>query len=136
LLVVGDAGVLGAGVSLVEADVLVAERALGEVDDGGMDADPVERPAAREGEGRHPALLGGAEARPFLGPDEGLLRLLRTAPPLFVHALGVGVMLLGAREDAAQVVGQRIDLLGGDEPLEQDPPCLPPRRDLGVRGQS
>ena len=110
--------------------------ALGEVDDGGMHADPVERPAAREGEGRHPALLGGAEARPFLGPDEGLLGLLRTAPPMFVDALGVGVMLLGAREDPAQVVGQRVDLLGAHESFEQDPPLLAPGRDLGVRGQS
>ena len=33
LFVVGDAGVLGAGVSLVEADVVVVERPFGEIDD-------------------------------------------------------------------------------------------------------
>src|ERR1700722_10497064 len=135
LFVVGPAGVLGAGVGLVEADVLVVERPLGEIDDGGMHAGPVEGPAAREGEGGHPALLGGAEPRPFVGPDEGLRGLLRSALPAFVGAFGVGLVLLGAREDVPQVLRQRVDLRGADETLQQDPTLIPPGRDLGVRGQ-
>ena len=136
LLVVGHAGVLGAGVGLVEADVVVVERPLCEIDDGGMHADPVEGTAAGKGEGGHPALLGGTEPGPFVGPDESLLGLLGTASALLVHALGVGLVLLGAREDLAQVVGQGVDLLGADEALEQDPALVAPRRHLGVRRQS
>ena len=114
----------------------LSSAALGEIDDGRVDADPVEGPAARKGERRHPALLRGTETGSLVGPDEGLLRLLRAPLPPLVHALGVGLVLLGAREDLPQVVGEGVDLLRADETFEQDPALVPPGRHLGVRRQS
>ena len=73
LLVVRQARELRAGMGLVQAYVDRLEGALGEVDDGVMDVEPVERPGAGEGEGPHPALLVRPEARAFVGPDVVLL---------------------------------------------------------------
>ena len=130
LLVVGDAGVLGTGLGLVQADVGAAECPLGEVDDGRVHDHPVERAGARKREDRHPPLLGRTEPRAVVGPDEDLLGLLRMPLPPFGHPLGVGMEVLGAREDLPEVLGQRVDLVGADEAVEEDPTVLAPGRRL------
>ena len=102
LLVVGKPGVLGRGVGLVEADVVAAERPLGEVDQGGVDAQAVEPTRPGEGEGPHPLLLCGAEPRAFGRPLVGLLGQERVSPPPLQLALGVGEVLLDARGRGAR----------------------------------
>jgi predicted amidohydrolase YtcJ len=44
--------------------------------------------------------------------------------------------LVGAREDRVEVVGQRVDLVGAHEALEEDPPVVTPGGNLGVGGSA
>ena len=67
LFVVGDAGVLRAGMGLVEADVVVVERPLGEVDDGGMDAHSVEGPLPGKGKADIQRCWAGRKPGPSSG---------------------------------------------------------------------
>jgi hypothetical protein len=54
--------------------------------------------------------------------------------PAFGHSFGVAVKIVGARKDLLEILGQRIDLVGADEAIEEDPTVLAPRRDFDVGG--
>ena len=113
-----------------------SEGALGEVDDGVVDVEPVERPRTGEGEGPHPALLVRPEPRTLVGPDVVLLGLGRPSLPPFGHALGIGVVLLGAGKEQPEILGCGVDLVSADEALEQHPTVFLPGLDFRIGGQS
>ena len=133
LFVVGEAGVLGRRLRLVDADVGRRQRALREVDDRRVHGETVERGGAGQWELARPAVLLGTEARTVRRPRVDLVFGCGTAEPPLGLALGVGVVRLGRREEAGQVGGDRgVDLVGRDEALEDDPAVVTPGFDLFV----
>ena len=102
----------------------------------GCTVEAVERGGTAQGElvTRPPVLLRSearAAGRPGvdLGLDGGAAE-----PPLGL-ALGIGVVRLGRREEPGQVGGRGVDLVGADQPLEDDPTVRPPGVDLVVTSQ-
>ena len=136
LLVVGEAGVLGTRMNLVEAYVRGTERTLGEINHRRVDAYTVQASFTGERECLGPEMLLGPEARALVGPDKILLRLRRPAFPPLCHAFRVRLVLVIGREDLLQVLVRRIDLFGGDEAVEQHPTIGLPALHLFFGSQS
>ncbi len=135
LLVVGQAGVLGCSVGLVEPEVGSSERPLGEVDQRGMYAQPAEYALAREGGMLPTSGAGPAEPRTVLGPLEFLSRIGTRSAPAPGHLHRRGVIFLGGGEGQAQVRRCAVDLVAVDEAVEEHPPVVTPGLELGVCGE-
>ena len=135
LLVVRLAGELGRGVRLVEAQLGGVERTLGKVDDRGMHAQPVERARSGKREVALPHVLFRTKAGTPLGPRVRGARRWRPAQPAFALAGGVGVVLLRRRVRLGEVGDGRVDLVGRNETLDQNPAVVAPRRDIVVPSQ-
>ena len=135
LLEVRVARVLRADLRLVHAQVGRLERALHEVDDRRVHAQPAEVAAAVERELAAEAVLLGPERGPgrrHLGIAAPELGGAASRRPV---ALGIGVELLRRRERVLEIGRRGIDLVGVDETVEQDPAVFPPRRDLVVASE-